>query len=136
LPTPMPAITSEARPTSVRNCPMRSMKRRVLGAPSSRVLISQAALGNWPESLSPTELGSAVAGSFSRYFPSNRLPGWIRLVARRLSSEVIATGPRDRPSLSRSGSSAIIPEMVKLVSPKAIVSPMSSERRCMSAGVT
>src|SRR3546814_4382446 len=54
-----------------------------------------------------------------RYLLSNRLPGWISPVRRIPSIETSATGPRVKPSPTRSGSSAIRSAMVKVAVPRS-----------------
>ena len=135
-PMPIPAIASAARPTSTRNCPIRSMNFSAPGDAASRVLRSNPASGNRALRRLASALGSRPGGRAMRSLVRYIAPGWIRPADCGKLSPTITAGPSAKPSPSRSGSSAITPATLSFCAPMANVPPVASPSRATAPSAT
>ena len=80
--------------------------------------------------------GSRSGGSSSRYLLRYIAPGLVRPAASGKPSATITVGPRAKPSLSRSGSSAMTPAIFKVWPARLKVPPACSSSRASASGET
>ena len=93
-------------------------------------------MGKRSFSVSIVATGSVPGGSSKRYLLRNIAPGVVRPALAGKSALTITVGPSAKPSLSRSGSSAITPAICKVCPEMTKLPPAASSSRARASGET